>query len=145
MSPRRIALLLASTLCTAAPAPAQVAVGGGIGYGSPVIVVPVPIVVPLASDRYAYPGVRAPGVAPSCLRIGRCTPSDLEVYYSRPEALERRAPGASGPSGDAPFETRIFAPGVKATPEDEVRPEYRGASLPREEFEASGKPLASPR
>ncbi len=133
--------LLSALACASSPAHAQVWIGGGVWTGVPVIVVPVPY------DAFWHPfppppaNARAPGVAPSCLRVGRCTVEELEIYYQRPEMLERRAPAAPDPGRPLPRVGPLFAPGFTGTPEEEVQPRFRGSSVPRAEFESSGQPL----
>lgn len=158
---RLVALLAAGLACAAAPVGAQVVMGGGLWYGAPLLWPPgpmlwppAPMLWPPAPIPWPYGGVwqpsaapsanyRAPDFAPSCLRIGRCTVAELQLYYRRPEMLERRAPTAPEPPGAAPAYLPIFPHGVVPTPDEAVQPAYRGASLPREEFSESGKPLHS--
>lgn len=134
-------MILIAFGCAAGTGHAQIWVGGGVWTGAPVIVVPVPY------DAFWYPlpaplpNARAPGVAPSCLRVGRCTVEELEIYYRRPEMLERRAPAAPDAHQPPQYMGPLFAPGFTGTPEAEVQPEFRGAGTPRAEFESSGQPL----
>jgi hypothetical protein len=147
---RALAAFPLASLAAAWPglAAAQVAigVGGGIVYGpvvpgpvyglyAPVVVVPVPLYGYGAG--FLYPPPRTDGL-PSCYRAGRCTLADLFALGGRPDRLDRLAPTAP----DAPLAGHAFErpANVPPTAEDEIRPEYRGASVPREEFRESGTP-----
>lgn len=147
---RTPAALVIAGLAAAWPglAPAQVAIGigGGIVYGpvvpaplyglyAPIVVVPVPL-YGYGGAGLLYPPPRTDGL-PSCYRAGRCTLADLYALGGRPDRLDRLAPTAP----DSPLAGRAFElpHDVLPTPEDEIRPEYRGASVPREEFRESGK------
>ena len=142
MSARRIgAGMFAALALVAAPsAEAQVVTGGaGVGYG--VYPVAPAVLVPLYPYPYgAYPDpLRFTDDLPSCYRFGRCTLRDLELYRDRPNRLDRLAPAvpAGAPhAGSAPPSRAPVAP----TPEENIRPEYRGASVPRAEFSESGQP-----
>jgi hypothetical protein len=152
MSALRIGAAVFVALALAGPphADAQVAVGGGLGVG--VYPLPPPGMAPLYP--YAYGEVLYPysyGAAPypdparfidglpSCYRFGRCSLRDLERFRDRLHRLERLAPAAPGGAPRAEWE-RMPRADVAPTPEENIRPEYRGTSLPREEFSASGKP-----
>jgi hypothetical protein len=140
VSALRIGLGILAAL--AVRAEAQVAVGGaGAGYGvyypgAPVVVAPLA----LYPYGYVYPDpLRFTDELPSCYRFGRCSLRDLERFRDRPYRLDRLAPAA--PDGGPRIERE--APGranVAPTPDENIRPEYRGASVPRTEFEASGRP-----
>jgi hypothetical protein len=149
---RLVALVAAGLVCAAMPALAQVVVvgggvwlGGGAWYGAPLLWSPAPVPWPHAGawHPYAAPSAnyRSPDHAPSCLRIGRCTVAELQYYYRRPETLERRAPTAPEPAFDATLYVPIGRPGIAPTSDEAVQPEYQGASLPRDAFSESGKPL----
>lgn len=138
------AALLALAAATT-PAAAQVVIGGA-GYGypvAPVVVVPLVMVVPLypySYGGYLYPDpMRFSDDLPSCYRFGRCSLRDLEVFRDRPNRIDRLAPAA--PDGAA--RVQVEPPRrveVEPTSVENIRPEYRGASVPREEFEQSGRP-----
>jgi hypothetical protein len=121
---------------------AQVVTGGaGAGYGMypgvPLVVVPL---VPY-SYGYVYPDpLRSGYELPSCYRFGRCSLRDLERFRDRPYLIDRLAPAAPAAPEGGPRPARDQRAGVAPTPEENIRPEYRGASLPRAEFEASGRP-----
>ena len=137
---RRCIVLLASAFAWGA-ADAQIVYGAGVGYGVPLYGAPW--------AGWPYPGAaawhpdyyRAPGIAPSCLRIGRCTVAEMEYYYRQPQTLERRAPAPPEGIDRSMPPAHLFGPGVGPTPDEAVRPEYRGVSRPREEFSESGKPI----
>jgi hypothetical protein len=146
------ACILAALAFAAAPrAAAQGVIGGAIGYGiypvAPVLVWPV---YPYPYGGYSFPDpLRFTEELPSCYRFGRCTLRDLELFRDRPHRLERLAPAAPDlepPAADAgpPFTGGRREPPSRAavapTPEENIRPAYRGASVPREEFSESGKP-----
>jgi hypothetical protein len=146
--------MLAGLALAAAPgAAAQVVVSGGFGIGYGVYPVAPLVLVPLYPHPYGYYPVPDPlrfaeGV-PSCYRFGRCTLRDLEVFRDRPHRLERLAPAAPDLKPPAAYAAPPFAAGqwepptrapVAPTPAENIRPEYRGASVPREEFSESGKP-----
>jgi len=122
-------------------AEAQTMAGGaGVGYGmypgAPVVVVPL---APY-SYGYVYPDpLRFTDELPSCYRFGRCSLRDLERLRDRPYVLDRLAPAAPE-GGLRPGHGVAGRAGVAPTPEENIRPEYRGASVPRAEFEASGRP-----
>ena len=131
-----------------AVAPAQIAIGLGAGvvygpllapaplYGlyAPVVVVPYPL-YGYGGAGFLYPPPRTDGL-PSCYRAGRCTLADLYALGGRPDRLDRLAPTAPDP----PYAGHAFdlPTNVRPTAEEEIRPEYRGASVPREEFRESG-------
>ena len=148
----RIARISLSGLFAAVPAlaSAQVAIGLGAGVAYGPILAPVPVyglyapvvVVPYPLYGYGgagvlYPPPRTDGL-PSCYRAGRCTLADLYALGGRPDRLDRLAPTAPDP----PYAGRAFAlpANVPPTAEEEIKPEYRGASVPREEFKESGTP-----
>jgi hypothetical protein len=113
-------------------------------YGGPVYGVPVygaPWLWPNAGVGAWHYADRAPGIAPSCLRVGRCTVAELEIYYRTPYVLERRAPTAPEETVQGLRSAYVFGPGVAPTADEAVRPEYREASLPWEKYSESGKPL----
>lgn len=148
----RIAARISLTGLLAAPAAAlaQVAIGlgAGIAYGpliapapvyglyAPVVVVPYPL-YGYGGAGVLYPPPRTDGL-PSCYRAGRCTLADLYALGGRPDRLDRLAPTAPDP----PHPGRAFdrPANVPPTASDEIQPEYRGASVPREEFKESGTP-----
>ncbi len=142
MSATRIGagMLVALALVATPRAEAQTVTGGvGLGYGvypvAPVVLVPL---YPDPYGVYADP-LRFTDELPSCYRFGRCTLRDLERFRDRPNRLDRLAPAvpAGAPhAGSAPPSRAAVAP----TPEENIRPEYRGASVPRAEFSESGKP-----
>ena len=131
-------------------APAQVAIGlgAGVAYGpllapaplyglyAPVVVVPYPL-YGYGGAGALYPPPRTDGL-PSCYRAGRCTLADLYALGGRPDRLDRLAPTAP----DAPSAGRALErpANVPPTAVEEIRPEYRGASVPREDFRESGTP-----
>jgi hypothetical protein len=131
-------------------APAQVAIGlgAGVAYGpvlapvpvyglyAPVVVVPYPF-YGYGAAGFLYPPPRTDSL-PSCYRAGRCTLADLYALGGRPDRLDRLAPTAPDP----PYAGRSFdrPANVPPTAADEIQPEYRGASVPREEFKDSGTP-----
>jgi hypothetical protein len=140
MSAMRIGAGMLVALALVAPhrAEAQIAIGG-VGYG--VYPVTPAVLVPFYPYPYGvYPDpLRFTESLPSCYRFGRCTLRDLELFRDRPHRLDRLAPAA--PDG-APH-AGAQPPGrtaVAPTPEENIRPEYRGASVPRAEFGESGKP-----
>lgn len=146
----RIAFSLALVVA-ASPAPAQVAIGigGGVAYGpvvaplyplyAPVVVVPAPGPYGYGAGGFLYPPPRT-GDPPSCYRVGRCTLDDLYALGGRPDRLDRLAPTAPDAPGPPPAGRGYRPSPVPPTPEDEIQPGYRGASLPREEFRESGTP-----
>ena len=151
MSAMRIGagMLAALALASAPRAEAQIVTGGvALGYGA----YPVAPVVLVPLYPYPYGGVLVPDPLrfteslPSCYRFGRCTLRDLELFRDRPHRLERLAPAAPGLNPPAADATPPFTGGqpnraeVAPTPEEHIRPEYRGASLPRAEFSESGRP-----
>jgi hypothetical protein len=129
------ALALAATL----PAAAQAMVGGvGVGYGT-YPVAPV-VIVPLHPLPYGiYPDLRFADELPSCYRVGRCSLRDIDRLVDRLNRLERLAPAAPQAAPGA-VTTRLSRGTVVPTPEEEIRAEYRGASVPRAEFSESGRP-----
>jgi hypothetical protein len=133
------ALLCAALSFAAPPVSGQVVIGGNpaIVYGGyPYrVYAPYAIVDPWAT----VPGVpRIPDAAPACYRIGRCSPADVAAYRYRVERLDRLAPAA-------PPETRapdpIRPPSPPPTAVEDIRPEYQGSSMGREEYRKSGRPI----
>jgi len=131
-------------------APAQIAIGLGAGAVYGPVLAPVPayglyapvVVVPFRLYGHygagvLYPPPRTDGL-PSCYRAGRCTLADLYALGGRPDRLDRLAPTAP----DAPYAAHTFErpAGVRPTAVEEIRPEYRGASVPRDEYRESGAP-----
>lgn len=141
----RLALAgLAAGLPAFAPGQVAIGLGAGVAYGP--ILAPVPyapvVIVPYALYGYGgagfvYPPPRTDGL-PSCYRAGRCTLADLYALGGRPDRLDRLAPAAPDP----PYAGRAFErpANVPPTAADEIRPEYRDASVPRDEFRESGTP-----
>ena len=133
--------VLAALAVVAAPrAEAQVVTGGvGVGYGgypvAPAVLVPL---YPYPYGVYPDP-LRSTDDLPSCYRFGRCTLRELELFRDRPHRLDRLAPAAPGGTPSAGAEQPRRA-AVAPTPVENIRPEYRGASVPRAEFGESGKP-----
>src|SRR5262245_40148850 len=133
-------LAFATTTCV----DAQIVVGGAVGYGY--WMVPAPV-VPLYS--YPYGGYYFPDPLrfedglPSCYRYGRCSLRDIEFFRDRPQRLERLAPAPPSANPAVDYGAPLWGFGyVPPTPEENIQPEYRGASQPRAEFERSGQPLA---
>lgn len=135
------AYVFAVMLLAPQPSNAQAAFGAGAWYG------PYPpslVVVP----SYSYGAYRSPAPLaadpPPCLRFGRCSAFELYLFRDRPERLERLAPAAP-PSGFPPAVQmrNVFPPDVTRTPDENILPEYRGKSLPREDYSESGKPQAT--
>jgi hypothetical protein len=131
------ACIAATMLFAPAPLSAQFAVGGGFWHG------PYPPPVMIAPPYFAgafrfYPPLT--GDLPSCYRFGRCTALDLHLFLNRLERLERLAPAAPQ-TGSAPAVQfgRVFPPEVTRTPDENIQPEYRARSLPREDYAESGK------
>jgi hypothetical protein len=150
MSALRIGAAVFVALAVAGPphADAQVAVGGGLGVYplAPAGMVPFyPYAYGGVFYPYPYGGVLYPDPArftddlPSCYRFGRCSLRDVERFRERLHRLERLAPAAPAGAPRAEWE-RLPRANVAPTPEENIRPEYRSASLPREEFSASGTP-----
>lgn len=140
------AALLCATLSFAAPpASGQVVIGGNaaIVYGAypygayaPYgVYAPYAIVDPWAT----VPGVpRIPDAAPSCYRIGRCSPAEMAAYRYRVERLDRLAPAAP-PGAEVLHSFRPPAPPPTAV--EDIRPEYRDSSVVKEEYRGSGRPV----
>lgn len=138
-----LAALLAA-LPGLASAQLVIGLGAGVVYGpvlapvyglyAPVVVVPYPF---YGYGGVLYPPPRTDGL-PSCYRAGRCTLADLYALGGRPDRLDRLAPTAP----DAPYAAHTFErpTGVPPTAVEEIRPEYRSASVPREEYRESGTP-----
>jgi hypothetical protein len=143
-------VLTAALSFGAPPASGQVVIGGGagvvyggygphVGYGPYLYggYAPYAIVDPWA----AVPLVpRSPDTWPSCYRYGRCSPADIAAYRYRVDRLERLAPSAPA---DAPGQDlfRPSGPPPPPTAEEDIRPEYRGASVVKEEYRESGRPI----
>ena len=137
-------LALGLTMSAAAQTP--VAGSAGVAYGAhvrPPGVMPPPYPYPHSGASYPDP-LRLTDELPSCYRFGRCTLRDIERFRDRPHRLERLAPTAPAsvetlrPSGGDASRS-----GVAPTPEENIRPEYRGASLPREEFRETDRSRAA--
>ena len=151
---RTAALLCAALSIAAQSAFGQVVIGGGAGvvyggygryggyggyggyglypYGA---YAPYVIVDPWAT----VPGVpRISDAAPSCYRYGRCTPAEVAAYRYRVERLDRLAPAAP-PGTQALHSFRPPAPPPTAV--EDIRPEYRGSSVVKEEYRESGRPV----
>ena len=101
-------------------------------------------IVPYPDEMYTPPGV-APAVPfASCYRIGRCSAYDLYRFRDRPNRLTRLAPEAPPESvaegASVPYRW-VFVP---ATPEENIRPQYRAASQVRDEYRAVGRPIDGP-
>jgi hypothetical protein len=156
---RTAALLCAALSFAAQPAFGQVAIGGGAGvvYGGGAGVVfggygrywyrgyapyfyggyaPYVIVEPWAMAPLVP---RIPDALPSCYRYGRCSPADMANYRYRTERLDRLAP-TSPPDTAALDRPRPHAP-PPPTAEQDIRPEFRGSSVVREEYRESGRPI----
>lgn len=131
-------ILAALALAAVLRAEAQV-VTGGVGYGvhpvAPIVLVPL---YPYPYGVYADP-LRFTESLPACYRFGRCSLRDIELFRDRLHRLERLAPAAPGGAPHAGAELPSRA-AVAPTPEENIRPEYRGASVPRAEFSESGQP-----
>lgn len=134
----------------------QVVIGGGAGivYG------PVMPVVPWAGAVYGpWPGVvypapyvvvepwfatpylpRSPDTWPSCYRYGRCSAAEIGAYRHRVDRLERLAPAA--PADPRTWDVQSARPLAPPTPEENIRPEYRGAGTVREEYAGTGQPVS---
>jgi len=142
-----ILAVLALGLTTSAAA--QTPAGGSVGFGHGVYARPPGVMPPPYPHLHGgalYPDpLRLADELPSCYRFGRCTLRDIERFRDRPHRLERLAPTAPASvdtlrasGGDA------SRSGVAPTPEENIRPEYRGASLPREEFRETGRSRTAP-
>lgn len=109
------------------------------GYGGAGLLYPPPY-APLYGYGGAgllYPPPRSDGL-PSCYRAGRCTLADLYALGGRPDRLDRLAPTAPDPPyAGRPLDRPVNVP---PTAVEEIQPEFRGASVPREEFKDSGTP-----
>jgi len=143
---------LAAALPAFAPAQVVMGLGAGAAYGpllapvpayglyAPVVGVPYPIYgygYGYGGAGFLYPPPRTDAL-PSCYRAGRCTLEDLYALGGRPNRLDRLAPTAPDP----PYAGRAFErpANVPPTAENEIQPQYRGASVPRDEFKDSGTP-----
>jgi hypothetical protein len=139
---------LAAGLPAFAPGQVVIGLGAGVAYGpvlapvpvygpyAPVVIVPYPL-YGYGGAGFVYPPPRTDGL-PSCYRAGRCTLADLYALGGRPDRLDRLAPAPPDP----PYAGREFErpANVPPTAVDEIRPEYRDASVPRDEFRESGTP-----
>lgn len=153
----RIARMLALALAlVASPVLAQIVVGGGGGIvygpypygafapygmgGAGVLYGPYPYGVNApygVVEPWAGVAPRYPDVTPSCYRYGRCTPAEIAAYRYRVERLDRLAPAA--PADSVPLEP--YRPPPPPTSAQDIRPEYQGASVVREEYRDSGRPV----
>lgn len=139
--------MLGALALNAPAALGQVAIGSGAGivYGPLVPVAPwtgvlyAPAPYVLADPWLAAP--RSAETSPSCYRYGRCSAAEIAAHRHRVDRLERLAPSApADPRAWDPYLTRPPLP--PPTPEENIRPEYRGAGVVREEFAGSGRPVA---
>jgi len=143
MSALRIGACVFAGIALSAPrAEAQLVTGGvSLGYGvhavAPFVLVPL-YPYPYGGHLVADP-LRFTDDLPSCYRFGRCSLRDLERFRDRPHRLERLAPAAPGSAPRAERQPPSRA-AVEPTPQENIRPEFRGASVPRAEFSESGKP-----
>lgn len=136
---RTAAVFCAALSFAGQPAFGQVVIGGnaaivygGYPYG---VYAPYAIVEPWAT----VPGVpRIPDAAPSCYRYGRCSPAEVAAYRYRAERLDRLAPAA--PPGTGPPDP-FRPPAPPPTAVEDIRPEYRGSSVVKEEYRESGRPV----
>ena len=142
---KRTAVLLCAALALAAfPAFGQVVIGGGAGavygryglygYGAhgPYVIIDPWAGVPLVP--------RSPDTLPSCYRYGRCSAADIAAYRYRVERLERLAPSApSDMSGQGHFQPSVPPP--PPTAEQDIRPEFRGSSVVKEQYRDTGGPI----
>ncbi len=141
---QRAATLLCAALSFAAqPAFGQVVIGGGAGivyggYGPPLYggYAPYAIVDPWATAPLVP---RSPETWPSCYRYGRCSPAEMAAYRYRVERLERLAPAAP-PDTSVQHQPGPFVP-PPPTAEQDIRPEFRGSSVVKEEYRESGRPI----
>jgi hypothetical protein len=148
---QRGAAICAGLALVAPAALGQVLIGGGAGmvYGPLVPVVPWPgmlyapapyvLVDPWLVTPFAP---RSPDLWPSCYRYGRCSAAEIAAYRYRLERLERLAPSAP-PDALRPDLLWPRSSIVPPTPEENIRPEFRGASVPREEYLESGRPIGA--
>jgi hypothetical protein len=141
--------LLAAVLC-AGPASGQVVIWGGAGvvyggygpylYGG-YLPYPYGVYGPYAIvDPWAVMPLvpRSPDTWPSCYRYGRCSTADIAAYRYRVDRLERLAPSAPVDAAAPRGPLRPSAP--PPTAEEDIRPEYREASVVREEYRETGRP-----
>jgi hypothetical protein len=138
--PEQLATYFVATILLApAQLNAQVALhaGGAVWYG------PYPpslVIVPsYAYGAYRFSTPLSTGL-PSCYRFGRCSAFELHLFRDRPDRFERLAPAV--PPGDVPppvHMRNVFPPDITRTPDENIVPEYRGKSLPREDYSESGK------
>jgi len=134
--PRALILLAFAAL----PAHGQVVIGGGV-YGGYAPYPYGPYAPYVIVDPWAtIPPARVPDVTPACYRYGRCSTAEAAAYRRRAEQLDRLAPAAPA----APAAVTRSGPGPLPPPtaEQEIRPEFRGASVVREEYRDSGRPIA---
>jgi hypothetical protein len=146
---QRCAVICAALALIAPAALAQVAVAGGaaIVYGPLAPIAPWPgVLYPPAPYMLVDPWLaaplvpRSPGNLPSCYRYGRCSAAEIAAYRYRIDRLERLAPSApADPRAWDPQPARL--PLAPPTPEENIRPEFRGAGLVREEYAGSGRPV----
>jgi hypothetical protein len=153
----RAALALLSAVLCAGPASGQVVIWGGAGvvhggygpylyggyrpylyggylpypYGAygPYAIVDPWAVMPLVP--------RSPDIWPSCYRYGRCSTADIAAYRYRVDRLERLAPSAPV---DVPPVGPLRPAEPPPTAEEDIRPEYRAASVVKEEYRETGRP-----
>ena len=74
---------------------------------------------------------------PACYRVGRCSAYDLYRFRDRPNWLTRLAPE---PPAEQPSIHYVWFL-VPVTPEENILPKYRTASLVRDEYRAVGEAL----
>ena len=82
---------------------------------------------------------RSPDALPSCYRYGRCSPAEMAAYRYRVERLDRLAPSAP-PDTLVPHASGPYAL-PPPTADEDIRPEYRDASVVKEEYRESGRPI----
>jgi hypothetical protein len=130
--------VVAAILLAPLPSSAQVAISAGAWYGPyppPAVIVPSYF---YGAYRFAAPLAADPL---PCFRFGRCNAFELYLFRGRPERLDRLAPAAPPSGFPPPVQLRnVFPPDVARTPDENIVPEYRGRSLPREDYGESGKP-----
>lgn len=74
---------------------------------------------------------------PGCIRVGRCSAFDLYRFRDRPNWLTRLAPEVPA---ELPSINYVWSL-VPVTPAENILPEYRTASLVRDEYRAVGEAL----
>ena len=130
---------VAAILLAPSPLDAQVVINaGGRGWYGPyppsMVIVPF---YPYGPYSFSAP---FPADWPSCYRFGRCSAFELHLFRDRPDRLERLAPAAPPSGSPPPVQMRnVFPPEVTRTPDENIVPEHRGKSLPREDYSESGK------